>query len=111
MSDISGKYLESAADLPWKPKHPGHFVKVDIREPYRLSQGGLAKILGVTRRTINELEVGRRELSDSMARRLSELTGQSYDYWWQLQFQYNKWLSYQKVESYGIQQLPDLTAA
>ncbi len=105
MSEIQDDFIESAADLPWTPKHPGHFIKKDILEPECLTQDELGKHLGVSRGTINELVGGGRDLTIEMARRLSELTGQSEEYWITLQTQYALWESRQKTPSFGIEPL------
>jgi addiction module HigA family antidote len=105
LSNIEHQLVSSAADLPWKPKHPGYFVKKDILEPKHLTQEELAKHLGVSRGSINELVGGKRELTIEMARRLAELTGQSEEYWVELNTQYELWHSRQEIPSYGIERL------
>lgn len=99
------KFIESAADLPWEPKHPGFFVKKDILEPTGLTQEELGKRLNVSRGSINELVRGKRDLTIDMARRISELTGQSEEYWISLQKQYELWQSRHATPSFGIKPL------
>lgn len=111
MTEYQDQLFTSAADLPWSPKHPGHFVKADILAPHGLTQDDLAEALGVARGSINALVGGRRELTIDMARRLSEFTGQSAEYWRALQTQYDLWLSRRKTPSYGIEPLAVLLDA
>lgn len=107
MSELRDQLLTSAADLPWAPKHPGHFIKVDILEPHGLTQENLGDALHVHRRTINELVGGKRELTVDMARRLSEFTGLSAEYWRELQTQFDLWRSRSDTPSYGIRSLSE----
>lgn len=99
------KFIASAADLPWEPRHPGYYVKKDILEPTGLTQEGLGKRLNVSRGSINELVRGKRDLTIDMARRISELTGQSEEYWISLQKQYELWQSRHATPSFGIKPL------
>jgi len=102
LSEIHEQLFTSGADLPWAIKHPGYFIKVDILEPHGLTQEELALALGVTRGSINALVGGRKELTVDMARRLSEFTGQSAEYWRALQMQYELWNSRRETQSFGI---------
>lgn len=54
-----------------------------------MSQQALADRLKVSRKTVNELVVGKRGITADMALRLSLLTGQSPEYWMKLQMQFD----------------------
>ena len=82
------KLYETASDLPWPPASPGRFIHRDILKAHGLSQQTLADRLGVSRKTINELVVGKRGISADMAIRLERLTGQSAMFWLNLQSQF-----------------------
>ena len=58
---------------------------------YGLSVSGLAKALGVSRQTINELLRERRSVSPEMALRLSRLFGNSAEFWLNLQRNVDLW--------------------
>lgn len=93
---------ESLSDLPWEPTRPGEIIRRDILERFGLSQEQLRKNLDVSRKTVNELVVGKRGISPEMALRLSLLTGQSAEYWLSLQTQYDLWAVGLKKEQLNI---------
>lgn len=68
-----------------RPTLPGRFIQSDILDEYGLTQDQLAKRLGVSRLTVNELVRGRRAITANMALRLARLTGQDPDFWLSLQ--------------------------
>jgi addiction module HigA family antidote len=71
------------------PPHPGLSVKHDCLEPLELSVTKAAKILGVTRQTLNDLVNGRRGISPEMAIRLDMAFGGGADTWLRLQAAYD----------------------
>jgi addiction module HigA family antidote len=71
------------------PPHPGLSVKHDCLEPLGLSVTKAAKILGVTRQTLNDLVNGRRGISPEMALRLDMAFGGGADTWLRLQAAYD----------------------
>ena len=83
------KTYEAAKDLPWPLAQPGDIIKRDILEEFSMSQQALADRLKVSRKTVNELVVGKRGITADMALRLSLLTGQSPEYWMKLQMQFD----------------------
>lgn len=100
--------LDNASDLPWAPHSPGDFIRADILGAHGISQGKLAEMLGVSRRTINQLVVDRRGVSTEMAIQLSQLTGQSPEYWLKLQMQYDLWKVRQSKDHYDIRPLASI---
>lgn len=60
-------------------------------EEHGLTQDGLARRLGVSRVTINELVQGKRPLTANMALRLARLTSQSPGFWLNLQRAVDVW--------------------
>ena len=67
-----------AAARPWHlpqgvplraPEHPGRFLERQFLKPLKLTQGQAARLLGVSRRRLNEIVVGRRSLSPDTALR------------------------------------------
>ena len=76
--------------MPMKnPPHPGLFVKHDCLEPLGLTVTQGAKILGVTRQTLNDLVNCRRGISPEMALRLDLAFGGGADTWLRLQTAYD----------------------
>ena len=74
-----------------RPAHPGEMLREDFLPDYGLTISGLAKALGVSRQTINELLRGRRALSPEMALRLSRLFGNSPEFWLNAQRAVDLW--------------------
>ena len=68
--------------MPMKnPPHPGLSVRLDCLEPLGLNVTEGAKVLGVTRQTLNNLVNGKSGISPEMAIRLSRVFGGSAQRW------------------------------
>ena len=63
------------------PPHPGLTVKFDCLDELGLSIAQGAKVLGVTRRALNNLVSGKSGVSPEMAVRLSKAFGSSPETW------------------------------
>ena len=72
-------------EMKRKPTHPGEILREDFLKPLGLSQSKLAKVLGVTFRTINEIVNERRNLSPEMAVKFARYFGTSEEVWLNLQ--------------------------
>lgn len=68
-------------EIQRKPTHPGAMLREDFMADFGLSVSALAEALGVSRQSVNELIRERRGLSPDMALRLSQLFGNSADFW------------------------------
>ncbi|MHB8258406.1 MAG: HigA family addiction module antitoxin [Acidiferrobacterales bacterium] len=75
-----------------KPFSPGEILKEEFMEPLGLTQEELAKRLGISRRRINEVIRGHREITPDTALRLSKAFRVSPELWLNLQQRYNLWL-------------------
>jgi antitoxin HigA-1 len=75
------------------PIHPGEMIRADFIPDYNLSTASLAKALGVSRQTINELLRERRSVTPPMALRLSRLFGNSPEFWLNAQQTRDLWES------------------
>jgi addiction module HigA family antidote len=75
------------------PTHPGEMIRKDFLPDYNLSTTSLAKALGVSRQTINELLRERRSVTPPMALRLSRLFGNSPEFWLKAQQARDLWES------------------
>ena len=76
-----------------KPTHPGEVLREEFMPDYELSVAQLAKRLGVSRQSVNELVRCRRAVTSDMALRLSRLFGTSPAYWLNLQRNTDLWES------------------
>lgn len=74
-----------------KPTHPGEYIAEDILNELEMSQSQLAKTLGVSRKTINELVNQKRGLSPDMALRLGKYTKTNPRTWMNLQTAWDLW--------------------
>lgn len=89
--------------MPMKnPPHPGLSVKHDCLEPLGLTVTQGAKILGVTRQTLNDLVNCRRGISPEMALRLDLAFGGGADTWLRLQTTYDLAQVKAKADQLGI---------
>ncbi len=76
--------------MPMKnPSHPGSIIPYDCLEPLGLSVTQAARVLGVTRQTLNNLVNGKAGVSAEMAVRLSKAFGGSPEMWLRLQSNYD----------------------
>jgi addiction module HigA family antidote len=71
------------------PPHPGLSVKHDCLEPLGLTVTKAAQVLGVTRKTLNDLIHGRRGISPEMAIRLDMAFGGGAETWVRVQAAYD----------------------
>ncbi len=74
-----------------KPTHPGEVLREEFMPDFGLSVASLAKRLGVSRQSVNEVVRERRAVSTEMALRLSKLFGTSPEYWLNLQRGVDLW--------------------
>lgn len=76
--------------MPMKnPPHPGELVRAECLVPLGLTVTDGARVLGVTRQTLNNLVNERSGISSEMAIRLEKAFGTSADLWVRLQTAYD----------------------
>ena len=75
-----------------KPTHPGEMLKEDFMPDYGLTVASLARQLGVSRQTVNELLRERRAVTPEMALRLARLFGNTPQFWINAQSAIDLWL-------------------
>lgn len=69
-----------------RPSTPGDFIREYLNdEDLNLSQGALAKRLGISRANLNAIVNGRRAITPEMAMRLERVLGVSMQTWLNLQ--------------------------
>ena len=71
------------------PPHPGLSVRYDCLEPLGLSVAEGAKVLGVTRQAMNNLNSGKGGISAEMAIRLEKAFGGGTETWLRVQAAYD----------------------
>ena len=76
-----------------KPIHPGEFLREDYMPELGLSVAELAKHLGVTRQTVNDIVREKRGLSPDMCLRLARLFGTTPQFWLNMQSKVDIWNS------------------
>lgn len=72
-----------------EPIHPGEVLLSEFLEPLGISQNGLAVLIGVPPRRINEIVHGKRRISANTALRLARFFGTSDRFWINLQSRFD----------------------
>ena len=80
-----------------RPVHPGDILLRDFMQPFKLSSYKLARELGVTAPTVNEIVRRRRAVTAEMALRLARYFGTTAQLWQSLQSQYDLEIASQKI--------------
>ena len=83
--------IPNTRDRKLRPTHPGEMLREDFMPDYGLSVSSIAKALGVSRQTVNELLRERRAVSPEMALRLSRLFGNTPEFWLNAQRAVDLW--------------------
>ena len=73
--------IENTRERKIRPTHPGEMLREDFLTDYGLTVSRLARALGVSRQTVNELLRERRSLTPEMALRLARLFGNAPEFW------------------------------
>jgi addiction module HigA family antidote len=73
------------------PTHPGEMLREDFLPDYGLTATRLARAMGVSRQTVNELLRERRRVSPATALRLSKLFGNTPEFWLNAQRAVDLW--------------------
>lgn len=74
-----------------RPTHPGEMLREEYMSDYGLTVSELARRIGVSRQSVNELVNERRSLSTEMALRLAKLFDDSPQSWLNLQRNVDLW--------------------
>ena len=98
-----------------KPIHPGEFLREDYMPELGLSVASLAKKLGVTRQTVNDIVREKRGLSPDMCLRLARLFGTTPQFWLNMQAKVDIWnsmeLHHDAIEAITPLDQPSVVAA
>lgn len=76
-----------------RPTSVGAMLKEEFLEQLGITQGELAKAMGVGRKTVNELCGGRRGITAETAFLLAKVLGTTPEFWLNLQFLNDMWLA------------------
>lgn len=73
------------------PVHPGEFLREEYMPELGLTVAALAKRLGVSRQTVNDIVREKRGLSPEMCLRLGRLFGTTPQFWMNMQSKVDIW--------------------
>ena len=91
-----------------KPSHPGEILKFEFLEPLELSEGVLARRLGVPRTRIERLVKGTTSVTPDTAFRLARFFGSTPQFW--LNMQTNHDIANASIDVSSIEPLGGVTA-
>ena len=83
--------MKGMRDRKRKPTHRGEVLREDVLRALKITQGELAKRLGVSRLSLSDLLRGKRALSADMAVRIDRLTNTSAESWLRMQAAVDLW--------------------
>ena len=92
--------MKSVRDSKRKPTHPGEVLREDVLPALKMTQGELAKRLGVSRLSVSELLHGRRAMSADMAVRVGRLMSTTAESWLRMQTAVDLWELEQDANRY-----------
>ncbi len=91
--------IPNTISMKRKPTHPGEMLREDFLPDYGLTVSSLAKAIGVSRQSINELLRERRRVTPEMALRLARLFGNSPEFWLNAQRAVDLWVAAQAIQN------------
>jgi addiction module HigA family antidote len=74
-----------------KPTHPGELIREDLLTEINLSQAQLARLMGVSRKTISDLVNERRRVTPDIAYRLARVFNSTPEMWLNMQQAVDLW--------------------
>ncbi len=104
------EHLDNA--MPMKNSiHPGRIIRLDCLEPLDLSVTTAAKLLGVTRQTLNNIVNEKSGISPEMAIRLSKAFGSTPDTWLRMQSAFDLAAALKNSDHIAVERYKPGTAA
>lgn len=82
--------LENVSNRTVRPSHPGEVI-ADTLETVNISQTQFAQMLGVSRRTVNQIIQGHRPITVDMAIRIGIAFGNGPELWLNMQQKVDIW--------------------
>ena len=101
---------EGGWNITRTPVHPGEMLREDFMTDYGLTVVSLAKALGTTRQTVNELLRERRAVTPAMALKLARLFGNTPEFWLNAQRAVDLWDAAQAIRA-DVDRIKPLSAA
>ena len=92
-----------------RPTHPGEFIKEEILKELSMTQEQLAKEIGVSRKTINQLVNEKRGISVDIALQIGRFTNTSPEMWLNLQAAVDIWDAYHSPNFKSIKNIRSYT--
>ena len=74
-----------------KPTHPGELIREDLLPETGMSQTQLARLMGVSRRTVSEIVNERRRVTPDIALRLARVFSSTPEMWLNMQQAVDLW--------------------
>ncbi len=74
-----------------KPTHPGELIREDLLPETGMSQVRLARLMGVSRRTVSEIVNERRRVTPDIAFRLARVFNSTPEMWLNMQQSLDLW--------------------
>jgi antitoxin HigA-1 len=102
--------IENTRERKIRPIHPGEMLREDFLPDYGLTVSRLARALGVSRQTVNELLRERRAITPEMALRLSRFFGNTPEFWLNAQRAVDLWDAARAIKK-SVGQIKPLNAA
>ncbi|MCA9929658.1 MAG: HigA family addiction module antidote protein [Anaerolineales bacterium] len=102
--------IPNTVSMKRRPTHPGEMLREDFLPDYGLTATSLARAIGVSRQSINELLRERRRLTPEMALRLARLFGNSPEFWLNAQRAVDLWNAARAIKN-DVARIQPLTAA
>ena len=93
------------------PVHPGEILQREFLEPMGLSQNRLALALGVPARRINEIVLGKRDITADTALRFARYFKMSPQFWLGLQMDYELDLAQDMLEGRLEKEITPMSAS
>lgn len=82
--------------------HPGELLREEIIYAYDLKVGEAAKLLGISRQTLNKIIHERSDITPDMAFRIAQVFGGTADIWANLQTKYNLHLAAERAKTFKL---------
>jgi antitoxin HigA-1 len=98
-------------DDEFAPVTPGEILKAEFLAEYRLSQGRLARSVGISPNRIAEIVNNRRRISADTAIRLALYFGNSPEFWMNLQANYDLKIAQQNLTPAEAERIKSQRAA
>jgi addiction module HigA family antidote len=90
--------INNTGRMQRRPTHPGEMLRDDFLPDFDLTASSLARAIGVSRQSVNELLRGRRSVSPQMALRLGKIFGNSPEFWLNAQRAVDLWDAAQAIK-------------